>query len=56
VSAEEIIQFSNLYRVATSWLLLEDDTEELRFAARELNKLKPADRKKLLEVLKILPK
>lgn len=56
VSAEEIIQFSNLYKVATSWLLLEDDTEELKFAARELNKLKPADRKKLLEVLKILPK
>lgn len=56
VSAEEIIQFSNLYQVAASWLLLEDDTEELKFAARELSKLKPADRKKLLDVLKILPK
>lgn len=56
VSAEEIIQFSNLYRVAASWLLLEDDTEDLKFAARELSKLKPEDRQRLLEVLKILPK
>lgn len=55
VSAEEIIQFANLYRVAVSWLLLEDDSEELKFAARELNKLKPEDRQKLLDVLKILP-
>jgi len=56
VSAEEIIQFANLYRVATSWLLLEDDSEELKFAARELNKLKPEDRQKLMDVLKIIPK
>lgn len=56
VTAEEIIGFSNLYRVSTSWLLLEEDTEELKFAARELNKLKPEDRKRLLDVLKILPK
>jgi transcriptional regulator with XRE-family HTH domain len=56
VSAEEIIQFANLYRVATSWLLLEDDTDDLKIAARELNKLKPDDRKKLLAVLRILPK
>ena len=56
VSAEEIIQFANLYCVATSWLLLEEDTEELKFAARELEKLKPEDRKKLIEVLKIIPR
>jgi len=56
VTAEEIIQFSSLYRVSTSWLLLEEDTEQLKFAARELNKLKPDDRKKLFALLKILPK
>lgn len=56
VSAEEIIQFADLYRVDRSWLLLEDDSAELKFAARELNKLKPEDRQKLLDVLKILPK
>lgn len=56
VSAEEIIQFANHYRVATSWLLLEEDTEELKFAARELEKLKPEDRQKLIELLKIIPR
>lgn len=56
VSAEEIIQFADLYRVSKSWLLLEDDSEELKFAARELNKLKLEDRQKLLDLLKILPK
>lgn len=56
VSAEEIIQFANLYRVATAWILLEDDTDEIKFAARELNKLKPDDRQRLIDMLKILPK
>ena len=61
VSAEEIIQFATLYRVNTSWLLLkeEDQTlemdEELRVAARELSKMSEIDRKKLLDILKILP-
>ena len=57
VSAEEIVQFGNLYKVDTSWLLLqENETDNLKFAARELSKLKEDDIKKLLEVLKILPK
>jgi len=57
VSAEEIVQFGNLYEVDTSWLLLqENETDNLKFAARELSKLKEEDIKKLLEVLKILPK
>lgn len=62
VSAEEVIQFAELYKVNTSWLLLQDDENELqlserfKFAARELSKLKEEDVKKLLDVLKILPK
>jgi transcriptional regulator with XRE-family HTH domain len=60
VSAEELIQFSNLYKVDTSWLLLRENenymTEQLKFAARELSKLKEEDIQKLLQVLKILPK
>ena len=57
VSAEEIIQFGNLYKVDTSWLLLqESENEQLKFAARELSKLNPDDVKKLMHVLKILPK
>ena len=57
VSAEEILQFGNLYKVDTGWLLLQDnDTETYKFAARELSKLKQEDIKKLLDVLKILPK
>lgn len=61
VSAEEIIQFSRLYKVSTNWLLLkeEDDSEmeeEIKIAARELIKMSEVDRKRLLEILNILPK
>lgn len=62
VSAEELIQFSTLYKVDTSWLLLKDNdndppiTEQLKFAARELSKLSQEDIQKVLDVLKILPK
>ena len=61
VSAEEIIQFSKIYKVSTSWLLLKDEAEtemdeQLKVAARELSKMSDTDRKKLLEILKILPK
>lgn len=60
VSAEEVIQFSKLYKVSTSWLLLKEDNgaemdEQLKVAARELSKMSEADRRKLLDVLKILP-
>jgi len=62
VSAEEIIQFAKLYKVDKSWLLLEDRDNELKmneqvlFAARELNKLKPEDRDKIVDIIKMLPK
>lgn len=61
VSAEEIIQFSKLYKVSTTWLLLkeQDDSEmdeEIKIAARELSKMNEDDRKKLLAILNILPK
>jgi transcriptional regulator with XRE-family HTH domain len=61
VSAEEIIQFSKLYKVSTSWLLLKEESEtemdeQLKVAARELSKMSDTDRKKLLDILKILPK
>lgn len=61
VSAEEIIQFANLYKVDTAWLLNGDELDEhmdeqLKFAARELSKLSKSDVQRLLEVLKILPK
>lgn len=62
VSAEEIIQIAELYRVDTTWLLLRDEendlstSEQLKFAARELSKLSPEDVLKLINVLKILPK
>ena len=59
VSAEEIIRFADLYKVSSSWLLLEDNDEidpGLMFAARELEKYKEEDIKKLLDILKILPK
>ena len=60
VSAEEIIQFSKIYKVSTSWLLLKEDgetemNEQMRVAARELSKMDEADRKKLLDILKLFP-
>lgn len=60
VSAEEIIKFSKLYKVSTSWLLLKEEPEiemeeQLKVAARELSKMSDTDRKKLLDILKILP-
>ncbi len=62
VSAEELIQLANLYKVDTSWLLLresENETymnEQFKFAARELSKLSQDDMQRLLQVLTILPK
>lgn len=62
VSAEEIIQFAELYRVKKAWLLLEETDEELmqnekyQFAARELSKLDKEDMEKVLAVLRMLKK
>lgn len=59
VSAEEIIQFANTYKVSTSWLLLEShdsaEDQQLKIAARELGKMNEDDRNKLLEILKLFP-
>lgn len=61
VSAEEIIQFAKLYKVSTSWLLLKEENEtvldeQMKVAARELSNMNESDRKKLIEILRILPK
>ncbi|MDP9082050.1 MAG: helix-turn-helix domain-containing protein [Bacteroidota bacterium] len=62
VSADELVQFAELYKVSTTWLLCQEDesdiemNEQMKFAARELSKLSPEDVKKLFDVLKILPK
>lgn len=56
VSAEELIQFAILYKVDTSWLLHQDNEDDLKFAARELSKLSSEDREKLLAIIKIFPK
>ena len=61
VSAEEIIQFANLYKVNTAWLLDGEESDEymdeqIKFAARELSKMNKDDVQRLLAVLKILPK
>nr|WP_299213865.1 helix-turn-helix transcriptional regulator [uncultured Allomuricauda sp.] len=59
VSAEEIIQFAEFYGVSSSWLLSgESESQDVnfQFAARELEKLSEADIKKLVDILKILPK
>jgi transcriptional regulator with XRE-family HTH domain len=61
VSAEEIILFSKLYKVSTTWLLLKEEIdtemdEQTKIAARELGKMSEVDRKKLLELLRITSK
>jgi len=62
VSAEELLQFADLYKVDTSWLLLREEVNDafesgqLKLAARELSKMSPEDREKLFHLLKILPK
>ncbi len=61
VSAEEIISFSKLYKVSTTWLLLKEEIdtgmdEQTKIAARELGKMSEVDRKKLLELLRITSK
>ncbi len=56
VSADELIRFANLYKVDMLWLLSQDNEDDLKFAARELNKLSQEDREKLFTLLKIFPK
>ena len=62
VTVEEVIQFGEAYKVATSWLLLEDDDEDtidkaqMKLAARELGKLNPDEFQKVMDVLKMIRK
>lgn len=62
VSAEELGQFSQLYKVDSSWVLSENDEDtevsqgKLKFAARELSKMSEEDKNKLFDILNILPK
>lgn len=62
VSVEELVQFADLYKVNTSWLLLREEendeelSEQFQLAARELGKMSKEDREKLFHLLKILPK
>lgn len=62
VTAEEIVILAELYQVEPSWLLGEGDNafdisdSRLQLAARELQKLKPDDLQRLLNLLAIIPK
>lgn len=54
VSAEELMQFSNIFGVDISWLAGEENdqpNDQIALAARELKKLKPDDLKKVLDFL-----
>ena len=54
VSATELKQFADLYRVTSAWLMGEVDLAEdpeVAIAARELARLRPIDRQKVLEFL-----
>ena len=57
VSAEELTELARIYGVKVSWLACEDvetpdpDRDRIELAARELSKMKPEDRKRLIELL-----
>lgn len=59
VSAEELVQFAQLYRVTTAWLAGDVDpaeSPEIAVAAREIARLKPEDRQKVMEFLRSVSK
>ena len=62
VTAEEIVTLAELYQVDPKWLLGEGEEtlnindSRLQLAARELQKLKPGDLERLLNLLAIIPK
>lgn len=62
VSAEELLQFADIYGVAVSWLADENEDgsvrldERVKLAARELGKLQEDDLDRLLVLLKALRK
>jgi len=60
VTAEELVKLADLYGVSVSWLACAEDESaglgaaKLKLAARELQKLKPADVDRLLSLLAAL--
>ena len=57
VTAEEVSNFAEIYRVSVNWLLSEGDQDNnpaLHLAARELSKLKKDDLDKVLNLLSTL--
>lgn len=59
VVADEITQFARHYHVRVSWLLGDDEeslTSEFAIAARQIEKLKPADKRKVLRFLQSVEK
>lgn len=60
VSAHELARFAEIYDVNVTWLLgeasesLDPKDPRLELAARELNKLKPADLDRLLKLLAVM--
>ena len=62
VTGAEIIQFSEMYDIDTSWLLGEDASDQdfvnsnIQLAARELSKLSDKEKDKLLIILSAMKK
>lgn len=62
LSAEELAEFAKLYDVDIDWLARGDsgankpDKDRIELAARELSKLRPADLKRVIELLSALKK
>jgi transcriptional regulator with XRE-family HTH domain len=62
VNAEELVAFADLYDVSVTWIIgedvasMENSTDRIELAARELSKLKPEDLDKLIDLLKALRK
>ncbi len=60
VSAEELLEFANLYEVSISWLADEKNEEynekntKIELAAREASKLSDADYKKVINLLEAI--
>lgn len=59
VSAEELTKLAAIYDVNLSWLAGAEpdeqvESDKIRLAARELAKLKPADYKRMIHLLKVL--
>jgi transcriptional regulator with XRE-family HTH domain len=60
VSAEELAEMARIYGVSVSWLAAENvesadpERDRIELAARKLSTLKPADLKRLLEVIHAL--